>query len=55
VQQDRAEREYWAGQPPVACPNDGTPLVEGQHGELHCSHDGYTWPQDRAAPGEAGG
>lgn len=30
--------------PPVACPNDGTPLETGPGGVLHCIADGYTWP-----------
>lgn len=28
--------------PPIACPNDGTPLVE-KDGILWCSFDGWTW------------
>lgn len=32
--------------PPQACPNDGTPLVSGSAGELHCPFDGYQWPRD---------
>lgn len=49
---DRQEREYWAAQPPRACPNDGTPLQAGPDGELFCPHDGFSWPRDRALPGE---
>lgn len=34
--------------PPVACPNDGEPLITGPHGQLHCPNDGWepdgTWP-----------
>jgi hypothetical protein len=59
VQQDRADREFLASQPPQACPNDGTPLVQAPPSasgvELFCPHDGYQWPRDRAQPGEAGG
>lgn len=29
--------------PPVACPNDGTPLQAGPDGELHCDFDGWIW------------
>ena len=32
--------------PPEACPHDGTPLVAGPNGELHCKWDGYQWPRD---------
>jgi hypothetical protein len=33
--------------PPEACPNDGTPLVQGQGGTLRCTHDGWQWPEER--------
>lgn len=26
---------------PQACPNDGTPLLRGPHGELYCPWDGW--------------
>lgn len=33
--------------PPVACPDDGTPLVQGLEGDLYCPFDGeYHWPRD---------
>ncbi len=51
---DRQEREFWASQPPRACPNDGTPLLPGPDGSLFCQHDGYQWPRDGALPGEGG-
>ena len=37
----RAERT----RPPIACPNDGEPLVSGPNGTLHCRFDGYCWPE----------
>lgn len=37
----RLDRE----QPPISCPNDGTPLQPGPNGELHCKFDGYQWPR----------
>ena len=40
-QQNRAWQQYWASQPPQACPNDGTPLEEGPDGVLFCRHDGW--------------
>ena len=46
---DRAEQEYWRQQPPRACPNDGTPLVQAADGgdvELRCPHDGWSYPRD---------
>jgi hypothetical protein len=54
VLQNRQEHEFWAGQPPRSCPNDGTPLVTGRDGSLCCPHDGYQWPRDPALPGEGG-
>jgi hypothetical protein len=54
AEQDRQEREFYAGQPPRACPNDGTPLETGPNGELFCRHDGFSWPRDSALPGEGG-
>lgn len=33
--------------PPAACPYDGTPLEEGDRGQLFCPFDEhYFWPQD---------
>lgn len=29
--------------PPVACPNDGEPLIEDPDGRLHCPFDGWIW------------
>jgi len=33
--------------PPVACPNDGTPLLGGPGGVLYCPFDGWQYPRDR--------
>ena len=32
--------------PPVACPQDATPLRKGPEGILYCPFDGYQWPRD---------
>lgn len=32
--------------PPVACPNDGEPLLQGPDGTLFCKYDGYQFPRD---------
>jgi hypothetical protein len=48
--QDAAWRQWYASQPPFACPNDGTPLQGGPNGELFCSHDGWTYPRDWTRP-----
>lgn len=29
--------------PPVACPNDGEPLIPDRLGRPHCRFDGYVW------------
>lgn len=37
--------------PPSACPNDGTPLIQGSQGTLYCQHDGWQWPEGRIVQG----
>lgn len=40
---------YYDSQPPVACPNDGTPLQTGPEEDtpiLWCPFDGWTYPRD---------
>lgn len=37
---------------PTSCPNDQTPLREGQDGKLFCPFDGLVWPDDASAWGE---
>jgi len=42
-------KQYYDTRPPVACPNDGTPLKPGppgQPGILWCPFDAWTWPDD---------
>ena len=47
IERERRELERdERSRPPVACPNDGTPLQEGQGGALSCPFDGYRWPED---------
>lgn len=46
AQQNRQDLAFWASQPPRACPNDGTPLEQGPHGELFCRMGDFTYPQD---------
>lgn len=41
--------EFYRVQPPVACPNDGTPLLPGpvlEPAVLYCRFDGWTYPRD---------
>lgn len=40
---------YYRSQVPVACPNDGVPLLQGPPDDpavLYCPHDGWTYPRD---------
>lgn len=49
LQQQAAYIEYYKTQRPVACPNDGTPLLEGppsEPGILYCPFDFFKYPQD---------
>lgn len=42
-------RDYYRSVPPVACPNDGEPLIPGPSAEapvLYCRFDGWTYPRD---------
>ena len=39
-QREEYDRARW--EPPVACPNDGEPLIEVD-GVLRCKFDGWTW------------
>ena len=41
--------EYYKSVPPVACPNDGTPLLQGppqEPGILYCPFDFWQYPRD---------
>jgi hypothetical protein len=51
ILKERAEyADYYRSQPPVACPNDGEPLLPGPAGsadvELFCKFDGWAFPRD---------
>lgn len=51
VLKERAEYAgYYRSQPPVACPNDGTPLetspARDPRVQLFCPHDGWAYPRD---------
>lgn len=40
---------YYRSAPPVACPNDGEPLIGGpvqETGILYCRFDGWQYPRD---------
>lgn len=44
IQQEAAiDRARELSEPPIACPNDGEPLVANPAGALHCPFDGYTY------------
>jgi hypothetical protein len=49
----RQEFEYYANQPPTACPNDGEPLLPGpasEPGIWFCRYDGWQYPRDWIRP-----
>ena len=42
-------QEYYKSIPPVACPHDGTPLLQGpatSPGILYCPNGDFRYPQD---------
>jgi hypothetical protein len=43
VRQQREEARRRYSEPPVACPNDGTPVESNGRGELHCRFCGWIW------------
>jgi hypothetical protein len=51
IKEAAAERDFYATNPPMSCPNDGEPLVAGPAGVLHCQYDGFEYPRDYIAPG----
>jgi hypothetical protein len=42
----RLELDDELSEPPVACPNDGEPLIDDPAGGLRCRFDGWSWPED---------
>lgn len=49
LREQAAYVDYYASQPPVACPKDGTPLQEGppeQPGILYCPMGNFQYPDD---------
>ncbi len=55
LKEDQQLREFYATQPPVACPNDGEPLtVAPDSGELFCRFDGWRYPRDYDPNTQAG-
>ncbi|MGH6654067.1 MAG: hypothetical protein ACRDVE_02545, partial [Actinocrinis sp.] len=55
-EESRQEFEAFVSRPPVACPNDGEPLVNGPSTEsgtgieLYCKFDGWQYPRDWHPP-----
>lgn len=57
LQQQAEYVGYYKTQPPVACPNDGTPLKDGPPGHaavLFCPFDGWQYPRDWDAESMSG-
>lgn len=40
-QEGQELKDQEIAQGPIACPNDGEPLIEGPDGKLFCKFDGY--------------
>ncbi len=57
LQKAAQSANYYRQIPPVACPNDGTALVEGppsMPGVLFCPFDGWQYPRDYNVDTQAG-
>lgn len=57
LKEQAAFQQYYDTQPPVACPNDGQPLIPGppeQPGILYCTFDGWQYPRDYDANSMSG-
>lgn len=53
LKQAHVEFEYWASNPPLACPHCGEPLIPGPGSaevNLFCKFDGFAWPRDWVRP-----
>ncbi len=46
LQERRDEIDREKTDPPLACPNDGTPLKADPNGGLRCPFDGWHYPTD---------
>lgn len=49
IKQARAEADYYAAQPPLACPRCGEPLTSAPQSSdvtLMCRVDGWAFPRD---------
>ena len=56
----RAEFDSYVSRPPVACPDDGEPLINapatkaGSGAQLYCKYCFWTYPRDWVAPQRPG-
>lgn len=46
IKEAKEEKREIEERPPMACPNDGEPLLQGPRGTLYCRFDGWRWPDD---------
>jgi hypothetical protein len=47
IRQEQQDMDQeWRDTPPVACPNDGAVLQQGDGGELNCPMGDYRYPRD---------
>jgi len=47
ITEARMEAQRASQAVPLACPNDGQPLLEGPEGQFFCPVDGWNYPRDR--------
>lgn len=60
LRSNREEFDAYRSMTPMACPNDGEPLINapstmaGSGVQLFCKYDGWRYPQDYVAPERPG-
>ncbi len=56
LKHSQQEYDWYRSTPPMACPNDGEPLINapstdaGSGVQLFCKYDGFRYPQDWHPP-----
>jgi hypothetical protein len=47
LREQAIQKDNWDSTQPMACPNDGTPLLQApESGVLFCPFDGWQYPRD---------
>jgi hypothetical protein len=56
LRHNQQEFDWYRSTPPMACPNDGEPLINGPSTDagtgvqLYCKYDGWSYPRDWQPP-----